>query len=434
MRPLILNAGLYGGSAILLRLAGFVVFLWLAQSLPVAEYAAWGLLYALQTGIATFGLTGIVEAVIALLKEQPSEVARRELFAAANAAFFLVSLTTVVLATLFFIGTVGGAEASLTSAFLAIGSGVLLACAALQAQIVRLSERHMASLFFNFLVPLAGFVGSAVAFYYARSVTSYFAGLALGAGLALAVGMIWMKLASVRFEGLNLQAILRRLHPFILVGFIGWLTGYGSNYIVNGFFPADEVARFTFILSLSAIMQLVATSLNQVWNPRFYALIHSQPVLEVEAKNRLFFQMEALVLGVAGAAILLVYPFALPLLGGNAISYAGMRLELLFLLVGYICTVPAWHALNYLLAFDKGGKIRDVHVVTGIAGTVALVLLMWSTGPLGIYIGFLVHMVLRSLGLFLAARRHWRVMLPWQGVAGGAAIAVSGFWGSLLLA
>src|SRR5262245_257395 len=68
LSPLFRYAGLYAVSATLLRLVGFAVFVWLARSLSVNEYATWGLLYALQTAAASFGLVGIVEAVIGLLR------------------------------------------------------------------------------------------------------------------------------------------------------------------------------------------------------------------------------------------------------------------------------------------------------------------------------------------------------------------------------
>jgi O-antigen/teichoic acid export membrane protein len=430
MMPLVFSAGLYAGSAILLRLAGFLVFLWLARALAVADYAGWGLLYALQTGIATFGLTGVIEAVVGLLKERSSADARQSLFSAANMAFLIVGAVTVILAMFFFWGVARSHTPFLTVA-LAIGSGMLLAYASLQAQIVRLEEKHIASLCFNFVVPLAGFLGSAIAFYFMRSVAAYFAGLAVGAGFSLAgalvIGMGFLPSTSYHRD---LYPILSRVHPFIFVGLIGWLSGYGTNYLINVFFAPLQVARFTFVFSLSAVMQLIATSMNQVWSPRFYQMIHEAPVADIERRNRLFFQIEALALGFVGAGMLVVYPFAIRLLGGNASHYADMRPELFLLILGYVVTVPTWHAQNYLLAFDKGALIRDVHIVTGIVGAIVGIFLMWKIGPMGIYISFLIQMLLRSTGMFIAARRNWPVRLAWQGIGIGMLVALVGLFGS----
>src|SRR5579859_2522744 len=72
-------AGLYSASAALLKLAGFALFLWIARTLQVSDYATFGLLYAVQTGMITFAIAGIVEAVVGLSRERRSVVERRAL-------------------------------------------------------------------------------------------------------------------------------------------------------------------------------------------------------------------------------------------------------------------------------------------------------------------------------------------------------------------
>ena len=82
MNKLVYYAGLYTASAGLLKLSGFIIFLWLGRTLSVDDYAQFGLLYSLQTGLMTFGLVGIVEAVIGLLKSHRSADEQKKLFAA----------------------------------------------------------------------------------------------------------------------------------------------------------------------------------------------------------------------------------------------------------------------------------------------------------------------------------------------------------------
>ncbi len=430
----VLSAGLYAGSAILLRLVGFVVFLWLARTLPVTEYATWGLLYALQTAIVTFGLVGIVESTIGLLKEHADPVERQRLFAAANGVFLVVAAITMVLSAIFFVSPLGARNATLLSGVFAILSGVLLAFAALRSQIVRLNEQHLESLLFSFVAPLCGFLGSAAAFFWDRSVASFFAGSSAGVSLALVAGYFRPGGSAVRFGFSHAGLILKRIQPFVIVALISWLTGYGNNYLINAFFSPIEVARYTFIFNICAVMQLVATSMNQVWSPRFYHVVHQAPLADVDKRNRLFFQLEAVVLGLTGAAMLVLYPFAVRILGGNAANYADMRPQLFFLIEGYILAVALWQAQNYLLAFDKGGKLRDMHVLAGIVGTLCQLLLMWRVGPLGIYLGFLVQMLLRSAGLFIAARRLWKIRMAWQGILAATMLALGGLYFSELLA
>jgi len=58
LKSLIKFSLLYAGAAVLLRLIGFVISLWLAKSLSPAQYAYWGLLYSAQTGFISFALVG----------------------------------------------------------------------------------------------------------------------------------------------------------------------------------------------------------------------------------------------------------------------------------------------------------------------------------------------------------------------------------------
>jgi hypothetical protein len=58
-------------------------------------------------------------------------------------------------------------------------------------------------------------------------------------------------------------------------------------------------------------------------------------------------------------------------------------------------------------------------LVTSIMGIAVWLVLMWLLGPIGIYVGFLTQMLLRSVGITIAARRYWDVRVSWDGVAAG---------------
>jgi O-antigen/teichoic acid export membrane protein len=427
-RPLIYHAGLYAASAALLKLAGFVFFLWLARTLSVNDYATWGLLYALQTGVASFGLVGIVEAVVGLLKTHRSAEDQRRLFAAANGVFLFTSVFSILFATTIYVAFLGRAGTFLVATTGVVASGALLAYSSLQAQIVRLEERHLASLCFNFLIPLCGFAGSLASFVLLRTVQSFFWGSAIGLGVAL----LGAKLRDVGFYAIaarvvELRPILLRVTPFIAVTFLGWLGGYGNNYVVKLFFSSAEVAKFTLVFMLSATMQLIATSMNQVWSPRFYRMIHHLPFEQVERENRRFFRLQGLVLGLAGGLLIALYPSAVKVLGGNLTHYRSVGFELFLLVSSYVVVIPYWHCQNYLLAFDKGQTMMRLHTVTSVIGIVVLVIFMWLLGPLGIYIGFLVQMGLRSAGAVIVTRAQWPVTIGLDSVVAGTAITFIGF-------
>lgn len=428
MNKLVYYAGLYTASAGLLKLAGFIIFLWLARTLPVDDYAQFGLLYSLQTGLMTFGLVGIVEAVIGLLKSHRSADEQKKLFSAANSSFLCTLVTALVFSWIIFSILVKRTDVSFITLASVLASGALLAFATLQAQTVRLQEKHFSSLCFNFVMPMAGVAGSFIAFYLERTVQSFF----LGSVIGLLIAIAGLSIGRIGFYGVadtlaEMRPILLRVSPFIAVAFLGWLGGYGNNYVIKLLFEPREIAKFTFAFSLSSIMQLVATALNQVWSPRFFHLIHELPHDEVEIKNRNFYRLQGLAMGVIGGVVIAFFPAVMSMLGGNLISYKSMGVELLCLFTAYVFLSPWWHCNNYLLAHDNGSSIMRITVVTSIIGIAVWLLMMILLGPIGIYIGFMIQMLLRSVGIFLVTKKRWSLKISWDGVVVGMVILFVGF-------
>lgn len=403
--------------------------LWMARTMPVVDYGSWGLLYALQTGLTTFALVGILEAVIGLLRQHEMPEERRKLFAAASGAFFLtLSASAAVAAVGVYLFRFEEVHALTLGCVLA--SGALLAFASLQAQIVRLEERHAASLAFNFAVPALGLVGSAAGFLVDRSVQSFFVGSAAGLLLATVLFARVGNTAMYRPE-LHRQhraEILRRLSPYVAAAFFGWLSGYGNNFVVKSLFDATEVARFTFALSLGGVMQLVASALNQVWSPRFFRIVQTEPFDSVEGKNRRFFFAQSIVLGLIAAVGIMILPPLLAAVGGRLAFYASMKREMFFIFSGYIFLSPWWHCYNYFLAHDRGPSVMKIVLLTSAVGITVWVGLMWMLGPLGVYAGFCAQMAIRSAGIVMFARGFWPLKVGWFGVAGGLLMALGGLW------
>jgi len=420
VHPLVWYATAYGGTAALLKGAGFVVFLWLARSLPVDDYATFGLLFALQTVVGTLTIAGIGESVIGLLKEHQSSAMRARLFGAANAVFTVMGAASIALALLLFVVLVRPIAVSTYDLASVTMVGALSAFLSLQANLARLEERHLASLNLSFVGPMGGLVGGFVGFLNVQSVSAFFLGSAMG--LSIVVLVFWWR--RIGFYGFVSAAretfpIFLRIAPFIGMAFLGWLSGYGNNFIVEMLFERVDVAKFTFAITLSSIAQLVAASLLQVWSPRFYRIVDEQSPDEVERKNKRFFRWQAIAIGLSGGIVIAILPLAIDGVGGNLIAYRGIQTELFLLFAGYVVLSPWWHCQNYFLVHGKGQELMRVVFSTSVIGILIWLLLMWLLGPLGIYVGFLVQMVSRMLGLVLAAKKHWPVMIAWDGVAAG---------------
>ena len=64
---------------------------------------------------------------------------------------------------------------------------------------------------------------------------------------------------------------------------------------------------------------------------------------------------------------------------------------------------------------------------SSVIGVVVWLLLMWWLGSIGIYVGFLVQMIVRMSGVVIFARRQWLITIAWDGVALGLALLGAGF-------
>src|SRR5579859_4461407 len=103
-----------------------------------------------------------------------------------------------------------------------------------------------------------------------------------------------------------------------------------------------------------------------------------------------------------------------------------MRAELALLLGSYIVQGPAWHCQNYYLAHGLGLELMHINLATSVVGIAVAIALMWTLGPIGVYVGFMAQMALRTFGIVLGAKRHWAVAVSWEGVAAGLAIMLVG--------
>jgi O-antigen/teichoic acid export membrane protein len=427
INPLAYHALAYAISAIVQKGIGFLLFLWLAHSLSVREYATFGLLFALQAGVAALAPAGVIEVVIGRLPDQKSKETLAELFGSANAVVTVLSLICIILvaAGSGLIATIVGSS-TFVIIITAIG-GVFAAFYTVQSQLTRLEENHRASLIISFFPQIFGLVSGAVAFLYFHSLAVFFTGYTTALILSLPI-FILMEIGFygfIRHPRDTLQ-IFVLIGPFVLIAVFGWLSGYGNTYLVQSFFTPTDVARFTFAYTLSSIMQLVATSLNQVWSPRVFKMIFEFPLKVVERKNRQFYKIQGIALGIVGAVVLGVFPVVIQLGGEKLAAYRSLTIELFFLFAAYAISIPWYHVQNYYYAHSKGKELMNVTLITSALGTLAWLIAMWALGPIGAFVGFMLLMASRMLGALFWARREWALDIAWEGPLIAVVLLLSG--------
>jgi O-antigen/teichoic acid export membrane protein len=425
----------YTASAAVQKGFGLLVLLWVAYVLPAGDYAIFGLLWALQVGVATLAGAGITESVVGLLKDHATQQARAQLFSAANGAFAYLVVSACALSTAVYLLPFWTVGVGPGTRFSVVVCGLLMAFLTLHANLVRLEERHAASIALGTVAPVFGQLFAFTAFFIFESTPAFYAALAAGLVVVLVplyhrglghfhFALTWTETALVR----------RTLRPYVVIAFLSWVGGYGYTYVVGSMFTAADVARFAFAYTLSSVMHLVATSMNQAWSPRFFKLVHVLPIADMEARNLRFFAIQGAALGLMGALMLLAFPVVLDGVGGNLGNYRDMGLELGLLLFGYAIAIPWWHSQNYYLVHGFAAEMRNVVLVTTIIGLLAWLALMSLMGSIGVYVGFAAQMLIRSVGIWIWARRWWPIGIAWHGpVIAGVLLGAAGLAAHTLL-
>lgn len=394
-------AGVYTSTAVLLKGIVFCQTIWVAHRLSVSDFGSWGLLYALQTGVATFAGVGIYEGITSLLATKKMD--RDQCYSFVLKPFLL---SAVIVVTVSFVGArfLGIFKFDFFYLMCTILSGVLLSFSLLASQVTRLNDNNRDALLLSFLMPCASALGSSIAFLWFATSEAFFVGSFLG----LLCGFIAINLLNVRiFFGSKqfLQnkdfcwQLVKRTPPFFVVAIFGWLSGYGNTFIISDFFNQSDVARYTFAMSVAAMLQLVASAINQVWTPRFLQLYITISFEDVARKSKQIALLQGLVLGGVAMLSLLILPGIFSFFGGSLAQYSEMKTEFFYLFSGYIFLIQWWRCQNFILAKDHGVKYMNLTLATGFSGIITWILFMANFGAIGIYLGFMVQMLFRSIGI-----------------------------------
>jgi O-antigen/teichoic acid export membrane protein len=391
-------------------------------------------LYALQTALAAFAVAGIVESVMGLLNDYRDRGLCDRLFSTANGLFILLSLISTVLVLLVYWGITPVSRATGWLLLAVVIGGVLVAYSSLQGSLIRLEERHGESLTIGFLPPIVGIVGGVIALRRASDVASYFIGSTIAMAIAMTL-LAWLRIGSygVDMRWRQLQPLLASITPFLVLTLLSWAGGYGNTFVVQGFFGTADVAKFTFVYTLSSILQLVATALNQAWSPTFLRIVHQLPRFEVERRYRRFTTGQGLALGLMGAALLVLAPFGIDIVGGNLVAYRNHTIELLLLCAAYAVSIPWWHAQNYFYAYGSGSTLMRTTVAGTLAGMSIWVLAIVMFGTIGVYAGFFAQMMARMLTTAVRAGREWSLSFAWPGMVLALVLLCAGALTSILI-
>lgn len=397
---------------------GFIVFMYLASILTIEEYAQFGLDYSLLTILTALSFAGIYESQVSSYTEYQKKGESDKLFNAGNTVMLISSAVSLFLCFIFYFFW-HGSHYLLEFFYIGVG-GVLLSFFNYQAIIIRLRDKPLISIIFSFVPVVASYgIGFVFVFIYKNS-SSYFLGSLIGvfiSGMLLIPTLIRNKVYFL-WDLKVLKSISQKLFPYIIITLLMWFSGYGNTYVIKFLFNSADVATFVFLFTLSSILQLVANSMNQVWVPKFYNDYTSKSIDELERNYRKYTMLLGAVVGTVGLAIILILPYIITIFPDFK-KFSNSSSELFYLFAGYVVSIPWWHCQNYYMINNRGKSLMKISLYSFTLGYALWIISMYFFGEIGIYIGFFIQMLVRTIFIYYKANKEFNVRSDWEGIGIG---------------
>ncbi|OYU56003.1 MAG: hypothetical protein CFE25_01800 [Chitinophagaceae bacterium BSSC1] len=405
---------------------GFLVFMYLGSVLSISEYSDFGLKFSVYTLITLLASAGLQESVVSLMNQNREELSMNRLYRAANSIFVYFSVFIVLVTVVISLVITTENYSFKNNLLIALGA-IFTSFFLFQSLIIRLEEKHLDSITLSFFPSLLGYIFGFVFFTFYKTSISFFEGIVF-------ITFLLILLFSFKYKGFkgfgnsitDLKNILNRVLPFAIISFWGWALGYGNTFIIKYLFLDYDVALFVFIYTISSIIQLVATSMNQVWAPKFYKLYNIDSIEEIEKKNILFSTAQGLVLGISGLTILIAFPILVNHFE-KFNKFGNAKLEMFFLFSAYIVSIPWWHCQNYFMINDKGKTLMNITMFSSFIGYAIWIISMIMFGKIGIYLGFFIQSFVRSILVYYIASKKWQIKFDWKGILVGLFILAISF-------
>lgn len=397
---------------------GFFVFMYLANVLAIREFSKFGVNYSIFTFLGMLTYAGIQESVVSQLNEYESRLSKIDLFKSANAVYLFYCLSLMLIFLILIVPLTIFYQINLLELSYLIAGAILSSFFNFQSTIIRLEEKHFESILISFLPSVIAFTSGLIFVKFSSSGASYFAGVLVGYLISLPIFFFLRNTFNgFHFSTLKIKKIISRVPPYVVIAFWGWLLGYGNAFIIKLLFDDYNVASFIFFYTIASILQLVATSMNQVWSPAFFLNYKLTSIDNLEKRCIKFTTIQGFVLGFVGLFILMTFPL-LPQYFPNLNKYSQLS-GLLWIFSAYVVSIPWWHAQNYFMINNKGKSLMNLTIVSCIIGYVIWFFCMWSLGSIGIYFGFFIQTLVRSIIVYLKAKENWSLKFDWPGIVIG---------------
>lgn len=416
MKQLIHLSTIYAGLSIAVKGISFVAIILIAKYFTPEEYAIFALLFSIHQGVANFSIAGINESVIGFLKDAKTQKNKDVLFSNVLVASIPSTIIIFILSLIIyhFYLAQKNPELHFFFFFLTILSGGLLSYTIFNSKIFRLKENHFGSILYLFVPQLLFFIVGTSSIFLSNNINYFFIGSFLSISSFLMILKITYKELNLPFTvGRYSKKIMFNSLPYYSIAVLGWLGGYGNNFIINIFLTNYDIAAYTFIFTLSGILLLISNSLNQVWAPKFYNNFSVIDHNLLEKKNNFFYGLLNIIIGITVGIIVLLYPIVLNKLEGNLLAYSNMQLELFLLLISFVIYTPIWHYRIHYYVRSLGNELMKIGLYSSATGLISTIYFIKTYGSLGVYLGFFSLNVINLICIVIFSQKTWNIKINW---------------------
>lgn len=394
---------------------GFICFIYLAHVLSVSDYATFSKYFALFTIISAASSAGVIEVVISKLAKYDTLNKRNILFSISFSFYFILGVISLAIIIVF--KYVFYTSWDLSVILIIHLNSMVFTYFLIYSQLVRLNENHKWSIIYAFVPTVSGYLLGLILVYLYKNAISFFIGSAIGHSISL---FLYFHKESI-FVGISkkfylIRKNIKNLLPFQALAFVSWLMGYGIVYIVDILFREEDIAIYMFLYTISSIIQLIGSSLNQVWSPKFYKDYSKKDIPILEKEYSLFTSIQGLSIGIISLLLIISLPH-LVMLSESFIVYVDKTSYLSLILLGYAVSIPWWHAQNYYIVNNMGNELMKITVIASVIGLTIWYVLMLSLGVAGIYWGFFINSFIRSLLIYIYSKKYWNITYSTLGQA-----------------
>ncbi len=392
------------------KLIQLLLIIYLGANLDEKNFGVFSLLISFQFGVMTFGSAGINENLITYMSKNQSDDLKL-INSRTNSVFLIISLfaSIIFLLIYYFLNQINDFKYLI---FFPISIGLIMSYSIYTSSALKLEQKFIKALFFG---PMALIILSSsmiLTFVFKESLTYIFISGFLSILFFILLIIKIFNLSLNFINPLKIKEDLNYIFPFIIIAIFGYLSGYGYNLISISFLSLEQIGIYSFLLTISTAPQILSSSLISIYSPKFYKLyLNNNHTSALKSSNNFYFIiiLSSFLISLIIVSIIFVSRY----LEFPLNKYSEFYFYSSLILSGYLLAIPFWYNSMIIYIKKMNKEYMNSIILSGIIGLIIWILLTYFFNENGLYIGFLLQVLIKSLLLEIYIPKEWKNKTIW---------------------